>query len=70
MPNEKNIFLKKAKIKDCALLSIKSYNEKGTVSNSNKDENSSSKAPSKNNDLITQKSDLKVDSSVGWPDSF
>ena len=37
LPNEKLIFLK-AKIKDCASSSLKSYNGKGTVSNLNKDE--------------------------------
>ena len=36
-PHE-NINFLKTKIKDCALLSFKSYNEKRIVSNSNKDE--------------------------------
>ena len=56
LPNEKTNFLK-AKIKDCALLSFKLYNEKGAVSSLNKGEISALKTLSKNNDLIIQKSD-------------
>ena len=44
-------------MKDCALSFFKLYNEKGSISNLNKDEICALKTPSKNNDLIIQKSD-------------
>ena len=54
--NEKTNFLK-AKIKDCALSSFKSYKKRCAVSSLNKDEINALKTISKNNDLIIQKSD-------------
>ena len=54
--NEKTNFLK-AEIKDCALSSFRSYNDRGTVSSLNKDEISTLKTLSKKADLIIQKSD-------------
>ena len=47
----------KSKTKDCGLLSLKLYNEKGNISSLNREEIFALKTLSKIKDLIIQKSD-------------